>query len=105
MFSKSVKFLRPKLAIARDPLVQLTQVIGTKHVDALLCARTHFNETGFTKDPKVSRNSRLRQTRKRFDQVASWQFPFGQQIQHRAPRRVRDGRENVHLSATLSCPR
>jgi len=71
MFSESIKLLRPKLAITRDPLVQLTQVIGTKHVDALLRPRTHINETGFTEDSKVSRNGRLRQTWKRLDQVAS----------------------------------
>jgi hypothetical protein len=78
MVSESIKFLGPKLAVARDPLVQLTKVSGTKHIDALLRTRTDFNQTGFSQDPKVSRNSRLRQTRKRFDQFASWHFSLGQ---------------------------
>ncbi len=61
VLGERVKLLRPKLAVAGNPLVQLTKLLGTKHADSLVRARACFDEAATSQDPKIPRYGRLRQ--------------------------------------------
>src|SRR5690349_6447149 len=94
---EGVEVTGPVAAIPVDPLVDGDQAVGAQRVDAALRVGPDLDEADFAQHPQVTRDGRLGQAGQCRDQLAGGAFTVDERVEQRAPTRLGDGFEDVHV--------